>query len=88
MASNLEFLAAFGFLQVKEGDRAISMHSISEIALLPDGEAAVTTINGTNYTLPADQFNRYREHCESLLAQFANANQQPSRLVLPDRRPH
>lgn len=86
MASNLEFLAAFGFLQVNEGDRAISMHSISEIALLPNGEAAITTINGSNYTLPADQFNRYREHCEGLLNQFANA--QPSRLVLPGRRTH
>lgn len=86
MASNLEFLAAFGFLQVKEGDRAISMHSISEIALLPDGEAAVTTIAGAQYTLPADLFNKYKEHCEGLLNQFANA--QPSRLVIPGRRTH
>lgn len=86
MASSLEFLAAFGFLQVKEGDRAISMHSISEIAILPDGDAAVTTISGNAYTLPAEQFIRYKEHCEGLLSQFANS--QPSRLVLPGRRPH
>jgi len=87
MTSSLEFLAAFGFLQVKEGDRAISMHSISEISLLPDGDAVITTIAGNEYTLSADQFTRYRKHCEGLLAQFANTA--PSgRILVPGRRTH
>lgn len=88
MASNLEFLAAFGFLQVKEGNCAISMHSISQIELLEDGQAVVTTIAGGQYTLSPESFTRYREHCEGLLAQFANANQQPGRILVPGRRTH
>jgi len=86
MNPNLEFLAAFGFLQVKEGNCAISMHSISQIELLEDGQAVITTIAGGQYTLSPDLFTRYKEHCEGLLSQYVNA--QPSRLVVPGRRVH
>lgn len=83
MSSQLDFLAAFGFLQVKDEDRAINIQSISEIALLPNGEAAITTVAGGHYTLPAPSLLRLKKHCEEMLNRFANA--QPGRIVVPGR---
>lgn len=83
MALNLDFLQAFGFLRIKEENRAINIQSISEIALLPDGEAAITTVAGGHYTLSANQFMNLQEHCEQLLCQYANP--QPGRILVPGR---
>lgn len=77
----LEFLGAFGFLMVKEENRAINIQSISEIGLLESGEAEITTVAGGKYTLPAEQFDRLKQHCEEMMQRFAAA--QHSRIQLP-----
>jgi len=86
MSSQLDFLSAFGFLRVKDKDQAVNINSISEIELLPTGEANITTVAGCHYLLPADQFNRLKEHCEGILRQYASA--QGSRIVMPSLGRH
>lgn len=80
--NELAFLAAFGFLQVEGELRAINMTSISELCLLSDGRAEVTTVAGGKYVLPADQFQRLKAHCEGVLSQYAKA-QTPSNIIVP-----